>query len=436
MTGAAAPVRVVVVTSPPTPYRDPLFARIARDPSIALQVFYAGAAEKTRPWDLPASRPFAHRFLRGRSLRLGVTDRHEWLVSTEVLRRLKAARPDVVVIWGWFQPSSALAIAWCRARHVPYVLFAESHRPGSGSRLRRALRGAVATRAVRGASAWLATGTLARRLLVGYGAREDGVFPFPNGPDVAALAARAEGARTRRAEVRASFGLPPTAPVVGFVGRFVPKKGQPVLHTAIIRVLAPGHPPPHQQQGAGPAPPPPPRGGAGGGGGGPPRRPPPPLAPRVGFAGFAQPDAVHEAYVASDVLAVPSLAEPWGVVVLESLSCGTPVVVSDAVGCAPDLVPDACVVPAGDSAALADALSRVLSSPDRGRAGGGGGAARAAAGPAAPAGAPGAPPPPAGGGGGAPPGRARAAGFDHPASAASFRRAVDFARRAHAEVAS
>ena len=52
----------------------------------------------------------------------------------------------------------------------------------------------------------------------------------------------------------------------------------------------------------------------------------------------------------------------------EALACGLPVIVSDQVGCAPDLVQageNGWVVPAGDSDALAAAMEEALGDPQR-----------------------------------------------------------------------
>ena len=64
-------------------------------------------------------------------------------------------------------------------------------------------------------------------------------------------------------------------------------------------------------------------------------------------------------YGCGDVLALPSGREPWGLVVNEGMACGLVPVVSDAVGCAADLVEGVGeVFPVGDVAALAAALMR------------------------------------------------------------------------------
>lgn len=43
-------------------------------------------------------------------------------------------------------------------------------------------------------------------------------------------------------------------------------------------------------------------------------------------------------YKQNDILLLPSLSEPWGLVVNEAISCGLGLLLSDRVGCAPDLV--------------------------------------------------------------------------------------------------
>jgi alpha-maltose-1-phosphate synthase len=67
------------------------------------------------------------------------------------------------------------------------------------------------------------------------------------------------------------------------------------------------------------------------------------------------------------VFACPSLYEPLGIVNLEAMACGTPVVGSR-VGGIPEVVPDAqtgLLVPPGDHVLLAEALTSLLSDPAR-----------------------------------------------------------------------
>jgi glycosyltransferase involved in cell wall biosynthesis len=63
--------------------------------------------------------------------------------------------------------------------------------------------------------------------------------------------------------------------------------------------------------------------------------------PNVIFVGFLNQSDIHRAYVAADIFVLPSAKnETWGMVVNEAMNFRLPVVVSDMVGCAPDLVED------------------------------------------------------------------------------------------------
>ncbi len=85
------------------------------------------------------------------------------------------------------------------------------------------------------------------------------------------------------------------------------------------------------------------------------------------FAGFQNQLEIPRYYDLCDVFVLPSLLEPWGLVINEVMNAGRAVVVSDQVGAAPDLVRDGengFVFPAGDVGALSDCLLRILSDPD------------------------------------------------------------------------
>jgi glycosyltransferase involved in cell wall biosynthesis len=68
----------------------------------------------------------------------------------------------------------------------------------------------------------------------------------------------------------------------------------------------------------------------------------------------------------ASVFVLPSRHEPWGLIVNEAMNAARPVIVSDDVGCAPDLVQDGVngfIYPTGDIDALAHVLKRVLAAP-------------------------------------------------------------------------
>ena len=88
----------------------------------------------------------------------------------------------------------------------------------------------------------------------------------------------------------------------------------------------------------------------------------------VTFVGFLNQTEITRAYAAVDCLVLPSdYGETWGLVVNEAMACGLPVIVSDRVGCAPDLVEEGltgAVYPCGDINALAVKLQAFASDPE------------------------------------------------------------------------
>jgi glycosyltransferase involved in cell wall biosynthesis len=83
------------------------------------------------------------------------------------------------------------------------------------------------------------------------------------------------------------------------------------------------------------------------------------------FVGFQNQTRLSSYYHAADLLVLPSIhSETWGLVVNESLHHGVPAVVSEAVGCAPDLIEPGVtgeVCAAGSVSDLAAAIARALS---------------------------------------------------------------------------
>jgi glycosyltransferase involved in cell wall biosynthesis len=91
----------------------------------------------------------------------------------------------------------------------------------------------------------------------------------------------------------------------------------------------------------------------------------------VRFLGFRNQTELPAYFALCSVFVLPSVQEPWGLVVNEVMDAERAVIVSDDVGCQPDLVQDEVngrVFPAGDVAALAAALADVVGSPERARA--------------------------------------------------------------------
>jgi glycosyltransferase involved in cell wall biosynthesis len=342
----SAPIRVTVVSPEPTPYRSPLFDRVAARPELELTVIYAARTVAGRTWSVEPK----HRstFLHGIALPgLGRVLHHDYPVTPGIVRALRESRPDVVVVSGWSTFASQAAIVWSRRRRVPYLPLVESHDLGPRKGWRRAVKGAVVPRVLRRAAGALALGTASRDSLVARGAPRERIHIFANTIDVPEWEERQSELARRRPELRAELGAAADDVLLLSVARLGPEKGLDVL----VRGVAAAGDPKLLLVIAGE---------------GPQRREIEELAQELGvrlrLTGDLPADKVADAYAAADVFVLLSTRETWGVVVNEAAASGLPLVLSDRVGAAYDLLREGengFLVGAGDVDATGEAFKRL-----------------------------------------------------------------------------
>jgi glycosyltransferase involved in cell wall biosynthesis len=346
-----APIRVAAVFPEPTPYRAPLLDRVSALQEIDLTVLYAADTVAGRTWRVEPK----HRAVFLRGVRVPGAERvlrHDYPLTPGVVPALEELRPDVVVVSGWSTFAAQAAVAWCRLRDVPYVLVVESHDEDPRPGWRRTVKNTVVPPVVANASGVLVTGTLARNSMIARGASAEHVRVFANTVDVEEFGAHATQLASRRPELRSALGAAAEDVVVLSVARLAPEKGLDVLVRAVaeardprlVLVLA----------------------GDGGE-----RSRLEALAREAGvrlvLTGDVEWERIAELYVAADVFALLSEREPWAVVVNEAAACGLPLVLSDRVGAAHDLLRDGengALVTAGDVDSAARALRDLAGDPE------------------------------------------------------------------------
>jgi glycosyltransferase involved in cell wall biosynthesis len=335
--------RLGVIATHPIQYQAPLYQEISRRGRISLEVAFfdlKGAVPhydsdfgKTVVWDIDLLNGYRWTKLQCDSF-IG-----EWPIA---LARW-IARHDIVVLHGHSQPKMLSAAAICRAIRVPYLLRGESHAESQATGFRRLARHALATFTVSGAAGALPIGNLNTAFYDRYGHVPH--FPAPYSVDNDRFRAAADIARNDRRERIASTGLDPQRPVVIFSGKLIQRKRPLDAVQAIaqcageLNLLILGDGPLRDEIRKFEA-----------------RLP-------IRCLGFVNQSDLPRWYACGDVLVLPSERELWGLVVNEGMACGLIPVVSDAVGCAPDLVQGVGeVFPVGDINSLAQGLLRASKS--------------------------------------------------------------------------
>jgi glycosyltransferase involved in cell wall biosynthesis len=349
------PVRVAAVFPEPTPYRAPLLDRVAAQAEIDLTVVYAADTVARRSWHVEPR----HRSVFLRGVRIPGAQRilhHDYPVTPGVVGALTDIRPEVVVVSGWSTFAAQAAITWCGLKGVPYLLVVESHDEGPRSGWRRTVKGTVVPPIVERAAGLLVTGTLARDSMIARGAHAERVRVFANTIDVERFGDQVDRLAGTRAELRHALGAEDDDVVVLSVARLAREKGLDTLVRAVaaaadprLLLAAAGEGP---QRGALVA-----------------------LARELGvrlvLTGDVEWERIVELYASADVFALLSEREPWAVVVNEAAACGLPLVLSDRVGAAHDLLRDGengRLVAAGDVGAAAAALRELAADPKLRRA--------------------------------------------------------------------
>jgi glycosyltransferase involved in cell wall biosynthesis len=306
-----AGIRCAVVPPAPVPYREPLFRALADRPELELRVIYQAAASagwnQAQDW-FPHHHPYD-------AVHLGALQRRRagrtpvvWPRGLE--RALRGFGPDVVVVWE-YGPAALRAWAWCRRRRIPLVIFSEVTRwaeedlPGLQLRLHRWL----AARA----QGFIAASSAAQARLLGLGVAPDAV-------EVSLQSFDGEPIRAAAARAAPSDGGPVR---VLTVGRLVPDKNLRGLIEAFARAAPTGEAE-LQVVGTGPL-----------------EAELRDLASQLGaavrFSGYVAPDAMPAVYAAADAFVLPSVFEPFGVVVREAVAAGLPIVCSRTTGAAGDV---------------------------------------------------------------------------------------------------
>jgi len=337
---AQRPMRIAVIVNMVAPYTRPLFDRLAQRAECELLVVAETPMERDRRWSPEVDLPFEHVLLDSWTLDLAplaVGSNFKTRFDTYVyvpkhpLRALDRFAPDVVVAGGggiWSSPANIAALAARRRGGWAVATWWGSFTRPHPTWPRRVAEPWVRF-FMRSADACLAYGTRHVHDLAAMGVEPARTVIAP----ITALTPEhppARGPARSGAETRFLF-----------VGRFIERKGLDTLleafrlaDTGTLRLVGDG-----------------------------------PLAEevtraaaadeRIQLAGHLAGEALSQAYAEADALIVPSLYEPWGLVVHEGLAHGVPVITTDQVGAADDLLDpgvNGYVVPAGSAPALAEAM--------------------------------------------------------------------------------
>ena len=337
--------RIGFLISHPLQYYAPIFRELAK--RCDLKVFFAHrqTAEQQASagfgvafdWDVDLLSGYDSRFLTNVSRRPS-TDRFAGCDTPGIAEEI-ARGFDAFVVPGWALRSYWQAVRACRRRGVPVLVRGDSQLGSQRNSAVRIAKALAFSHLLRRFDGCLYVGQRNREYLLHYGVPTERLFFSPHCVDNDAFAAASSGIRRVQRPRR-----------VLFVGKLIGRKHPADLLHAVARLrdepvqiafAGSGELESELRQIAAAS------------------------SVDADFMGFVNQSELPAVYASADLLVLPSDSqETWGLVVNEAMACGIPAVVSDVVGCGPDLVEagrTGTTFPFGDTAALAGAIGNVLS---------------------------------------------------------------------------
>jgi len=372
---------LAILSTHPIQYQVPVWQALARDGRVPFEVWYlsehgVGPSTdrefgKTFAWDIDLLSGYPHRFLAGAA---DATPGTFWGCRLQENLGERLARCGASALWiqGWQVAAYWQAARQAHTADVELWLRGESNDLTPAPFWKRPVKRLALGYLFSLVDRFFTIGAANKRLYKQFGIADARLYPAPYAVDNARFARQAETLRSQRRALREQWGIAGDAFCVLFCGKLIAKK-RPMDLVRAASVMADNapHANPHLLfVGAGEL------GGALRNacdvvhdaervGAVPPGRR---HGPKASFAGFLNQTEISRAYVAADCLVLPSdSTETWGLVVNEAMASGLPCIVSDACGCAEDLVApvDARLVfRCGDVAELAAALAALRNRPN------------------------------------------------------------------------
>lgn len=321
--------RLAIVTSHPIQYYAPLFRVLASRDALDIHVFYGwrGATESAYDpgfeddveWDISLLDGYDYTFVPNTSSDPG-SHQFRGLVNPGLIPEIDSWEPDALLLFGWAYQSHLRALLRFSG-DVPIFFRGDSTLLDERGGLRTAVRRLFLRWVYRHVDVALYVGQNNRAYFEAHGLSDEQLAWAPHAIENRRFKGLSAADREAR-QWRRELGVQDDAVVILFAGKLESEKAPDTLLEAFLEadrddthLVLVGSGPLEKKL----------RGRADN-------------FPSVHFLGFQNQSRMPVVYRMGDFVVLPSRSETWGLTVNEAMACGRPVVVSDQVGCAPDLV--------------------------------------------------------------------------------------------------
>ncbi len=356
--------RLAILNTHPIQYFAPLYRRIAKEPDIDLTVYFCsrqGADEyvdagfgKLLKWDRPLLEGYNYKFLRNLRHRDAVNG-FSSLINPAIVKELRDNHYDALVVNGHNHVTYLLAMVAAKLLRIPVLMRCETHLALNRSALKQVMRKPLMMFLYRHVcSACLPIGSLNEQFYRAHGVTSEKLFRVPYTVDNEFFQQAAGQFSNRIDEVKTELALPLDKPLVLFASKLIPRKRPLDLLKAYEQNRIDGVAAALLFVGAG--------------------EQESMLKqyvlerqiPDVHFFGFRNQSELPKFYAVADIFVFPSANEPWGLIVNEVMCSALPIIASEEIGAAADLLrngENGFTYPSGNISRLGSHLRTLLLDP-------------------------------------------------------------------------
>lgn len=360
--------KLAYFVSHPIQYQAPLLRMIAADPDIDLKVFFYSDFSlkpyqdsgfgKVIEWDVPLTEGYDYQLL-------DCWGSKQWEnifqqpIAKNITKLLESGNFDAVWVHGWAWFCSLQVIFAAEKLNIPVFIRGDSNILREPKQLiKKLIKQAILRWLFKKVSRFLYVGKLNYQFYQSYGINGEQLVSVPHAVDNDFFQEQSMLARENRKELKKSLKLDPNRPIILFAAKLMDVKRPEDLLSAYRLLSVDGI-----------------------------QEPEPYLlfvgdgalktslentAKETGwqsirFLGFKNQSEMPTMYDLCDIFVLPSGFESWGLAINEVMNAGKAVVVSDQVGCAPDLVLDrqnGAIFPMGDVVALAKSMKWAIANSE------------------------------------------------------------------------
>jgi glycosyltransferase involved in cell wall biosynthesis len=317
--------RLLIIAVAWTPYNHARFTAIAKHiKNTELTVFFQNSDVKYRKWDAEITdSPYKMVFLKNIGIPVSANTAFVCNINYNIYQDIKRYNPDRIIATGWDSFATLAAIVYAKKHGKEIILWTEST-IYEDSFIRKISLPYVKF-ILRFFDGFISAGTAAAEYLRFLGVRKN-IEYFYNSVDVDHFLTQGQLSLQEKRMLKEKIGVRNSSRVIVFSGRLVAIKCVDLLIKAFLQVSE--------------------------------------RFPNIELLIVGRGiDEIPGIYGISDILVLPSISEPWGLVVNEAMACGCAIIASDRCGCSSDLIRgNGIVVEGGKLSPLVEALEQFLSS--------------------------------------------------------------------------